>query len=227
MRRKSILGEVRRLRARLAPTAAERRHSHVGPADLWYEKRAFQIGFLRQMGLMPRHRLLDVGCGTLRGGIPLIEYLDPGNYFGVEAREPVLEEGRKELRESGLDDKRPTLIVGSDFAAIRLDVEFDFVWAYSVLIHMSDELMRPFLRFAAEHLAAEGAIYANVNIGTKGRGRWKEFPIMWHPLAFYVAEAAAVNLSVEDLGSLDALDTSRASSDLKGPGKQRMLRFRR
>src|SRR5215475_8544809 len=85
---------------------AERRHSLVGPMRGWQKKRDFQIFFLKQMGLQPAHYLLDIGCGTLRGGIPLIDYLDPGHYFGVEVRPLVLEEAAKELGEAGLEHKQ-------------------------------------------------------------------------------------------------------------------------
>ena len=59
------------------------RHSLVGPAHLWEIKRAFQIQFLQSVGLTPDQYLLDMGCGTLRGGIPIIKYLEPGHYYGI------------------------------------------------------------------------------------------------------------------------------------------------
>ena len=61
-------------------TSKERRHAMVGPAKLWKMKRDFQIKFLKKSGLLPKHYLLDIGCGTLRGGIPFIEYLDEKKY---------------------------------------------------------------------------------------------------------------------------------------------------
>jgi len=57
----------------LVQTSAEQRHGLVGPARLWKMKRDFQIGFLKNFGLKPDNVLLDLGCGTLRGGIPIIE----------------------------------------------------------------------------------------------------------------------------------------------------------
>jgi len=81
------------------------RHSLVGPGDLWDVKRRFQLEFLLGAGLKPHHRLLDFGCGTLRGGLPLIEYLDQGNYVGLDVRTETLKEACHELEESGLDQK--------------------------------------------------------------------------------------------------------------------------
>jgi cyclopropane fatty-acyl-phospholipid synthase-like methyltransferase len=74
----------------------------VGPAKLWKMKRDFQIHFLRSMKLAPEHYLLDIGCGTLRGGVPIIQYLQESHYYGIEVREDALDEGRSELEEEAL-----------------------------------------------------------------------------------------------------------------------------
>ena len=83
----------------------QKRHAHVGSPELYKRSRDFQIKFLKEMGLMPEDYLLDLGCGTLRGGIPIIRYLEKGHYYGIEILPDVLEEGKKELLASKLTDK--------------------------------------------------------------------------------------------------------------------------
>lgn len=97
-------------------TKKERRHRLVGPSYLWKIKRDFQFNFLKAMNLTPEHYLLDIGCGTLRGGIPIISYIQGGHYFGIDIREETLDEGRKELREVGRERKKPTLILSPDIS---------------------------------------------------------------------------------------------------------------
>jgi cyclopropane fatty-acyl-phospholipid synthase-like methyltransferase len=97
-------------KSELMQSATARRHALVGPADLWESKRRFQKNFLLRAGLKPHHRLLDFGCGTLRGGIPIIDYLDAGNYIGLDVRTETLKEACVELEESGLDVKYPTIM---------------------------------------------------------------------------------------------------------------------
>jgi SAM-dependent methyltransferase len=203
--------------------AAERRHSLVGPAHLWAMKRSFQIQFLKNVGLEPEHYLADLGCGTLRGGIPIIEYLAEGHYCGIEVRAEVLEEGRKELREAGLEGKRPLLIGADKLSALELDGRFDFIWAFSVLIHMSDEVLDGCLGFVRRHLRPRGSFYANVAIGDRPEThQWREFPLVCRTREFYEAATRGQGLHFRDIGPLSSLGHVSGN-----PGDaHRMLRFR-
>jgi SAM-dependent methyltransferase len=223
MRRGLKRGVVRRLLIRLT-TRPSQRHGLVGPADLWAMKRRFQFRFLTAQGLRPEHRLLDIGCGTLRGGIPLIEYLQTGHYAGFEARAEVLEEGRKELAEAGLEHKRPSLIHASDPAEVQLEEPVEVAWAFSVLIHMSDEVADACLALVARSLTEPGAFYANVNPGERRDGSWGEFPLVTRPLEFYERLAAAHGLVMSVVGGLGELG-HRTGSVVQD--KQLMLRFGR
>src|SRR6185312_14764944 len=102
-------------------TEKQRRHLLVGPATLWKMKRDFQIDFMKRMGLRPENSLLDIGCGTLRGGVAFIDYLDAGHYCGIDVRENALAEGRKELAEHGLEGKRPELLLVPDMSKLVLE----------------------------------------------------------------------------------------------------------
>ena len=92
-------------------SAKAKRHLLVGPASLWKMKQDFQIKFLKENGLLPIHKFIDIGCGTLRGGIPLINYLNTANYYGIDVREEALNEGKKGLEEEGLITRNPNLIL--------------------------------------------------------------------------------------------------------------------
>lgn len=208
------------------------RHELVGPGGVWQVKRRFQFEFLVAQGLRPNHGLLDIGCGTLRGGLPLIRLLDEGNYSGIEARKEALDAGLIELSEAGLAHKSPTLVEESRFRSLRLARRFDFVWAFSVLFHMDDQTVSECIQFVERHLQPEGIFFANVNIGTEHTGKWKNFVLARRPLSFYRNIADAAGLVVQDLGTLKELghDLSEYAHLLKNPEAhhlQRMLRFTR
>ena len=127
---RKLLGKFKRKLGSLFLGSAERRHSLVGNPRLWKLKREFQIGFLRENGLETDDFLLDLGCGTLRGGMPIIEFLQPGHYFGVDVRPEVLEEARRELAEAGMEGRQPTLLLNEDTERLPRD-RFDVIWAFS------------------------------------------------------------------------------------------------
>ncbi len=207
----------------IASNAQTRRHSLVGPANLWKLKRDFQLAFLREHGLLPEHYLLDIGCGTLRGGIPLIAYLAPKHYFGVDSRADIINEAFNELESAQLATKQPTLLATKSLTNITLPHSVDVVWAFSVLIHMTDVTLTDCFHLVASVLTAGGMFYANVNIGPHGEsGHWEEFPVVVRPLEHYRAYASRAGFQTDDLGSL--LENGHRS----GVGdSQRMLMFTR
>src|SRR6185436_21166804 len=82
---------------------------------LWEEVGALQFAYLKGRGLLPSHRLLDIGCGALRGGLHFIRYLDTGNYYGMDVNASLIEAGRRELDEANLADRTPHLLVTDGF----------------------------------------------------------------------------------------------------------------
>lgn len=180
----------------------EHRHAIVGPANLWEMKRGFQFQFLKKMNLTPEHYLCDIGCGSLRGGIPLISYLQDSHYYGIEVRKEALNEAQKELREECLENKKPILVHCEDISHLIINQKFDYIWAFSVLIHMSDNILDHTLDFVNKHLSKDGAFYANVNIGTRSNGNWQGFPVIWRTFDFYEKKCFRRGLIITDIGSL-------------------------
>jgi len=214
----------KRLRSLLASRAA-RRHALVGSIRHWKSRREFQISFLKRAGLRPDQHLLDIGCGTLRGGLPIIAHLDPGHYYGIEVRADVLAEGRKELHEARLEWKRPVLRVEPELSPLDLGRTFDVIWAFSVLIHLTDERLEDCFRLVASHLADGGVFYATVNLAPPHDGTWREFPLVFRPFEFYADVAARHGLATKDFGRTE--DLGVASEDPKIRAAQHMLRFER
>ena len=96
-----------------------------------------QIELLKRYGLQPTHTVLDVGCGSLRGGLNIIRYLNEGNYTGIDISEEILEAGRRFIYEAGLGDKRPNILYTDslDFKEVS-GTKFDYLISVSVLTHM-------------------------------------------------------------------------------------------
>lgn len=201
---------------------ALQRHALVGSASLWKMKREFQDSFLKAQGLKPDQLFLDLGCGTLRGGIPVVQVLDPGGYYGVDVRAEAIAEGHKEVDDAGLAGKHPTLIHATDLTELSIDQSFDIIWSFSVLIHFSDDILDDALGFVGKHLKQDGKYFANVNIGEREEAEWQGFPVVWRSLDFYRDVSNRHGLAVRDLGSLESFGHHSGS---EAQDEQRMLEF--
>ena len=203
-------------------TAEEKRHAAVGPAKLWKMKRDFQFQFLKDQGLLPQHKMVDIGCGTLRGGIPLIDFLNEGHYFGIDVRADVLDKGREELKEQGLETKKPNLIAFHDFGDLNLTDKVDLAFAFSVLIHLSDDIAEACFQFVGRNLTEDGRFLANVNVEQHEDAEWQGFPVVFRSMEFYEDLAARAGLKTKRVGTLAEL--GHVSGQPLGD-KQVMLEF--
>jgi hypothetical protein len=97
-----------------------------------------QLILLLMNGLEPMSRLVDLGCGVLRGGYWLIHFLDPGCYHGIEPHAGRLETGRTVILEPEvLQAKQPRFDTNASFDTGVFGTSFDFFLAYSIWTHAS------------------------------------------------------------------------------------------
>jgi len=114
---------------------------------------------LVQAGLREKHRVLDVGCGSLRLGRLLIPYLSPGGYFGVEPNQWLVDEGfDRELGRDIIELKQPRFLYVDDFSVGAFETTFDYAIAYSVFSHAYPDLAGLGLRRVGETLAEDGVL---------------------------------------------------------------------
>jgi len=104
---------------------------------LWEEIGWRQFEYMVERGLQPGHQLLDMGCGSLRGGVHFIRYLEPDHYVGIDKDAELLECGRTlEVSPQILAEKRPLLVQMDDFSFGALNRRFDYALAQSVFTHL-------------------------------------------------------------------------------------------
>jgi SAM-dependent methyltransferase len=128
---------------------------------MWDRIADLQFEFMTGAGLRPEHFLLDIGCGSLRGGSRFIPYLDPGRYFGVDRSRELIETGlAEEIDPQVRGAKRPTVAVMEDFGFERLGRSFDFALAQSLFTHLPLNSIMRCLVNAARVLESDGRFYA-------------------------------------------------------------------
>lgn len=122
------------------PTGFRHYRSYVGSPKKYDTMAAHQFNLLTSLGLRENHTLLDIGCGSLRGGRLFITYLLPNKYFGVEPEEWLLQDGiRKNLGEEMLRIKNPKFSNNREFKLGVFNQKFDYILAQSIFSHATQK----------------------------------------------------------------------------------------
>lgn len=169
----------------------------------WEAYGALQRDFLVAQGLLPQHRLLDLGCGTGRLARKVAPYLDQANYVGVDLSAAAIASAVALSQTEGWAERLPRFVHSKTIAVIG---KFDFVWAFSVLIHLpAAEVEKVFAR-VAKLLKPHGKFLCSyVPVKEARRTGLKQFK---HPLAFLRTSARAAGMSCREVD---------------WPGRQRIL----
>lgn len=170
---------------------------------LWDEIGALQYQFLLAQGLQPAHRLLDYGCGTLRGGRFFIEYLEPGKYVGVDISRNVVAKAQELIRNENLADKKPELIwnenASLDFSEVGYK-KYDLIIAQSVFTHLLPEHIKTCIGNVKRVMKNDGRFYfTNFDADEFTKRSVKDFA---HPASFYRDLADDYAFDLEDLSNL-------------------------
>ena len=168
----------------------------------WEEMGKLQFDFLVKKGLKPYHKMLDIGCGTLRGGQHFIEYLESGNYFGMDISQKAIEYGKELVQKEGLVNKNPQLIV-SERKNLKFEEfigkKFDFILAQSVLTHLPAEPVEELFENIGKIMNQNGVFYFTYFEGD----RYKHFSIedFRFPFSHFESLAREYGFSVKDCSS--------------------------
>jgi hypothetical protein len=129
---------------------------------MWEEIGKLQFDFLRSQGLKPSSRMIDIGCGCLRGGVRFVDFLEPGNYFGIDISQALLDAGYDvELKAKGLQDKLPRgqLVRDAEFQFSRFPTRFQFALAQSLFTHLTANHLQVCLARLAPSMEPDGALF--------------------------------------------------------------------
>lgn len=132
---------------------------------LWDEIGKLQFDYMKQQGLRPHHSLIDIGCGSLRGGTHFIPYLDAYQYYGFDINRSLIEAG---LSHEVSDEDRDTKIAPNNFHAAQ-DFDFPEAWegietalSISLFTHLTLNTIRQCLVKAHKVLKKNALYHATV-----------------------------------------------------------------
>ncbi len=125
--------------------------------ESWLEIGQMQFDYLVQHGLQPGDRMLEIGCGNLRAGRLFIEYLDPGNYYGLDISPDILLAAQSTIEQFGLQPKLPHLTLVRDLKLEFLPTnQFTVVHAHSVFSHSPIEVIDECLAHVGRVMRRDG-----------------------------------------------------------------------
>lgn len=119
---------------------AGKAHASLGPQLKEGSAQRAKVTFDRliERGVEPSHYVVDLGCGTLRIGALLIDFLDPERYVGLDLDQRLLDVGREMLPAELVERKRPALwVVAPESLAAVGALEPHWIFAKGVLQHVS------------------------------------------------------------------------------------------
>lgn len=132
-----------------------------GDGANWDEIAILQMNFLKLEGLDVHHTLLDVACGSLRAGRLFINYLDEGNYLGIDKEVNLIIHGvAEELGIKTFVEKRPLFVVSGDFELSKFNRRPDYALAQSLLTHLTADDVYKCFKSLRKVIADDGKFYA-------------------------------------------------------------------
>ena len=133
----------------------------VGPPEKYDLASAGQFSLLTALGLREENTLLDIGCGSLRGGRLFITYLKPGKYFGIEPEQWLIDQGiDTEMGRDLVALKKPSFNNDANFTLSSFGRKFDFMLAQSIFSHATQTQIRRCLSEAKKALEPDGIFAA-------------------------------------------------------------------
>ncbi len=217
---KRVINKLR-LRGSVKPEGEDgiRRLGHreyVG--GMWEEIGKLQYEYILAQGLKPEHVLLDIACGSLRSGVHFINYLEPGNYLGVEKEAELIRLGiEQELGAEANATKKPEFVISDSFEFSKLSKRPDFALAQSLFTHLPPAMIDLCNANLRQVIQPDGVFYATFHEVKKA---YKN-PDVPHAHGFF----AYTRRQMEDFGANNGWLTEYIG-DWGHPRHQVMVRYR-
>lgn len=122
-----------------------------------------QMEILVREGLRPTSHVLEVGCGCLSAGMPILSFLEPDHYVGIDPNDWLIETAmRRSAWRDTIQAKRPVFLHNMAFDATESGRKFDFVLSHSILSHAAANQLPLFLANVGKTLSPSGKIFASL-----------------------------------------------------------------
>jgi hypothetical protein len=150
------------------------------------------LGDFKRAGCKPEHVVVDYGCGSLWVGEAFMDYLQAGNYVGLDVSDVFFAESLARMPADLVVQKRPSLQVITDAALRNVQARKpDFILSLAVLQHVPPEDLPGFFR----RILSLAAPHSRIEIG-----HWPRFRTTWMPPRSWRHSRHAIRVALAPLG---------------------------
>jgi hypothetical protein len=111
---------------------------------------------LRRFGMKKTDRCIEIGCGSLWAAEPVIGFLQPDSFLGLDVTDLFFNEGRQRLQAALLSEKRPAFeVISRDSVARGFEFQPQFIFSRKTLVHVAPSDLPAFLRQACAMMNRE------------------------------------------------------------------------
>lgn len=137
--------------------------------DTTPEEGLAQLKLLQMEGCKPHNRVLEIGCGALIAGFPTMQYVDRGNYVGIDPNTWLIQASEREPSvRLVIEAKAAKFLDNSDFNGSILG-PYDFVLSHSILSHAALWQLQQFMDKTFKVLSQGGKVVASLRLAEGNR----------------------------------------------------------
>jgi len=169
--RRVFLNLLRTLRVHHRPSPkTEQQHEayrYVGTNSL---EGLGQVKLLVYEGCQPHHKVLEVGCGVLMAGYPILQYLDGACYVGIDPNRWLIDSALEVPQiHAAVEQKQARFLFNDQFDASATNEQFDYIISHSILSHCAAWQLPLFLKQLHSSLREGGKILASIRFAEGNR----------------------------------------------------------
>jgi hypothetical protein len=136
--------------------------------------------------------VVDYGCGSLWIGEAFMEYLEPGNYIGLDVSDVFFTEALARMPADFVARKRPTLhVTGEESLPMVRERKPDFIFSMAVLLHVPPAELGAHFR----DVVSLAAPHTRIEIG-----HWPRFRTVWSPPRSWRHSRYSIRAALKPLG---------------------------
>jgi len=124
-----------------------------------------QLELLLREGLQKEHYVLEIGCGALVAGIPIMSMVEIGHYVGIEPNKWLIDASLQVPQNYNIAlQQQPLFLYNEFFDAESTGISFDYIISHSIISHAAHWQLPLFLEMCSRVLKKDGKVIFSLRL---------------------------------------------------------------